>query len=247
MNPVKLARQGLIREAFDAVLDESQQKTPAKVARTNPKLAFEMVLAMEHDSPEALKEYLKEHPNADKSNHTVKKQDESAKKQDEKEGGKSSIKDLKPNGSRDERGDYTKALSDATHEATKKLEDLGDVVKDYDPDKFEAVAKSIGSELDKMAEVAKNALDNPMKASGFEEGYKKVMDAVSEAQSILSDHGDFMGMTAIVNALDPDTKQENYDDEAVVEKFKKALEEIGEALEESRDSWESAYRSYWGD
>jgi len=34
--------------------------------------------AMEHDSPEALKKYLKEHPDADKSKHTVKKQEEDA-------------------------------------------------------------------------------------------------------------------------------------------------------------------------
>jgi hypothetical protein len=39
-------------------------------------------LAMEHDTPEALKKYLKEHPDADKSKHTVKKQE------DKDEGGK---------------------------------------------------------------------------------------------------------------------------------------------------------------
>lgn len=42
-------------------------------------VAFEEALAvrfaMEHDSPEALKKYLQEHPGADKSNHTVKKKD----------------------------------------------------------------------------------------------------------------------------------------------------------------------------
>lgn len=33
--------------------------------------------AMEHDSPEALKKYLHDHPGADKSKHKVKKQEES--------------------------------------------------------------------------------------------------------------------------------------------------------------------------
>jgi cytochrome oxidase Cu insertion factor (SCO1/SenC/PrrC family) len=32
--------------------------------------------AMEHDTPEALKAYLKEHPDADKSKHSVKKQED---------------------------------------------------------------------------------------------------------------------------------------------------------------------------
>jgi len=36
--------------------------------------------AMEHDSPDALKEYLKEHPGADRKNHKVKKVPDAAKK-----------------------------------------------------------------------------------------------------------------------------------------------------------------------
>jgi len=40
--------------------------------------------SMEHDSPEALKQYLKDHPDADKSKHTVKKDDGGEKKDEGK-------------------------------------------------------------------------------------------------------------------------------------------------------------------
>ena len=40
------------------------------------RVASRFVEAMEHDSPEALKQYLKDHPNADKSKHKVKKDEE---------------------------------------------------------------------------------------------------------------------------------------------------------------------------
>lgn len=42
-------------------------------------------VSMEHDSPEALAKYLKEHPNADKANHTVKKPEKEEKGKDEGE------------------------------------------------------------------------------------------------------------------------------------------------------------------
>ena len=38
-----------------------------------------IVMAMEHDSPEALRKYLHDHPDADKSKHTVKKDDEKSR------------------------------------------------------------------------------------------------------------------------------------------------------------------------
>lgn len=45
------------------------------------------IVSMEHDSPEALKKYLKDHPNADKANHTVKKDEGGASKsKDDKAG-----------------------------------------------------------------------------------------------------------------------------------------------------------------
>lgn len=42
--------------------------------------------ATEHDSPEALKKYLHEHPDADKSKHTVKKDKSESKDEDEEFG-----------------------------------------------------------------------------------------------------------------------------------------------------------------
>lgn len=49
------------------------------------RVASRFTEAMEHSSPEAMKEYLKEHPNADKSKHTVKK-DKEEKGKDDTEG-----------------------------------------------------------------------------------------------------------------------------------------------------------------
>lgn len=57
------------------------------------RVASRFVEAMEHDSPEALKKYLKDHPNADPKNHTVKKHDE--EKGGDDEGGKADVSDVK--------------------------------------------------------------------------------------------------------------------------------------------------------
>lgn len=60
------------------------------------KTAFENALlnrtAMEHDTPEAMAKYLKEHPDADRSNHTVKKPEAKAEKKEEKSEAKPAAK-----------------------------------------------------------------------------------------------------------------------------------------------------------
>ena len=70
----------------------SLRKELIKLAHSNPEFRADLLplikSAMEHDSPEALKQYLKDHPNADKKNHTVKKQEKS-----EKSKGKMSVKE----------------------------------------------------------------------------------------------------------------------------------------------------------
>jgi len=59
-----------------------------RVAHDNPETRADLLPiikeAMEHNSPEALKKYLHEHPKADKSKHTVKKQDGESKKDEKK-------------------------------------------------------------------------------------------------------------------------------------------------------------------
>jgi len=39
------------------------------------KVASRYLFAMEHPTPEAMKQYLKDHPNADPANHSVKKEE----------------------------------------------------------------------------------------------------------------------------------------------------------------------------
>jgi DNA-binding ferritin-like protein len=74
-----------------------KQRTKTREANMFPKTALEafqhelmtrrvasrFVEAMEHATPEALGKYLKDHPNADKSKHTVKKKDEGGKSKSE--------------------------------------------------------------------------------------------------------------------------------------------------------------------
>ena len=51
------------------------------------KVLYEISLfkrAMEHSSPEALKQYLKDHPGADPDKHTVREKEEKSEKQDSK-------------------------------------------------------------------------------------------------------------------------------------------------------------------
>lgn len=52
------------------------------------RVASRYVLGMEFDTEEALQKYLKEHPDADKSKHTVKKEDTEKKEDDADKGGK---------------------------------------------------------------------------------------------------------------------------------------------------------------
>ena len=63
--------------------NESLRLSLTKLAYENPSLRSAILplvkSAMEHSSPEARKQYLKDHPNADPKNHTVKKQDSDSK------------------------------------------------------------------------------------------------------------------------------------------------------------------------
>lgn len=89
---IELARRGHIKQAFEAILGEST--SPVGLARQGrSKEAFEAVLAMEHSSPEELKQYLHDHPNADKSKHYIKEQSRDKPKDDEKGKGEDKPKD----------------------------------------------------------------------------------------------------------------------------------------------------------
>lgn len=73
--------QSLLEPAMN--LAATDRKTLIRIASALPKgsrqrraiLGGLQKVGLEHDSPEALKKYLKDHPNADKSKHTVKKND----------------------------------------------------------------------------------------------------------------------------------------------------------------------------
>jgi hypothetical protein len=81
-------------------------------------------VGMEHDTPEAMKEYLKDHPGADKSNHTVKKQDDGGEKKPE---------------SKSEEGGKKEESKGKGNSLTRKLDRLYD---DPDPDEVGALLKA---------------------------------------------------------------------------------------------------------
>ena len=68
----KKLRSNLIRVASELPKGSDERKKVLALIKES----------MEHDSPEALKKYLKDHPDADKSKHTVKKDDGGEKKDD---------------------------------------------------------------------------------------------------------------------------------------------------------------------
>lgn len=81
----KLALRVLTRFASDCGCGELHFEDPAesKSAGVAIRVAARFQQAMEFDSPEALKKYLHDHPDADKSKHTVKKPEQGAPKGDQ--------------------------------------------------------------------------------------------------------------------------------------------------------------------
>ena len=131
-------------------------------------------VAMEHASPEALKTYLKEHPNADPKNHTVKKQETNGKKDQEAETTVDNImgrsqgnyfKKLDPEGFRD--------LSEALSKGGPAVQDSLDVASAMD-DKQQKVFVQALKNKKSPYEAAAEALgkDNP-ELKDREENLKK--------------------------------------------------------------------------
>lgn len=83
--------------------------------------------AMEHDSPEALKKYFREHPGADKSNHRVKKQEGAGKSPRSKEPD-SSLADAEAARSKT-RSEASSKEFDELKSLQKKVEDASDSAK----------------------------------------------------------------------------------------------------------------------
>lgn len=110
---------------------------------------------MEHDSPEAQAKYLKDHPNADKANHTVKKTDKG-------EGGKKDEpKGEKDKGKKDEGG-----KDDMTPKPGKKEQEMGGEIQQWQGPGTPAI-NSVGSYLTGGHPVSKS----------------KVRDAIKELES----------------------------------------------------------------
>lgn len=95
---VKLAKENLSLRGYLLPLvtgktanDDGLRLALTKLAYENPSLRSSVLplvkSAMEHNSPEALKQYLKDHPNADKKNHSLKSKEKS-ENGGEKGGGK---------------------------------------------------------------------------------------------------------------------------------------------------------------
>lgn len=87
---LRIASTAELQSELRSLLEYSRSHRPSRLRLARQLLALSERVSMEFDSPAALKKYLKEHPDADRSSHTVKKQ-----KSDEADSGKSPADDPK--------------------------------------------------------------------------------------------------------------------------------------------------------
>lgn len=135
-------------------------------------------LAMEHSSPEARKDYLREHPNADPKNHTVKK---------DEGGGKSKDKDgLSPD---------AKEFYRHSQNGEKSIKSISRLTKQLDNvrgEKAQEVFKKVVGESKKLVNEASKVLDKlkGMKGDWAADEHKTMQATIREMESALEDHGD---------------------------------------------------------
>jgi hypothetical protein len=108
-----------------------------RVASSNPELAYDLMrIAMEFPTEKALAKYLKTHPNADKSNHSVKKKEEK----------RESTPYVPP----------SKEYGDSGFKRNKHLtEGLGENPWDWDSGEVNKVHKKLNKMVDDLAEKAR--------------------------------------------------------------------------------------------
>lgn len=71
----RIANTTELQHELEGLLDYAQTYRPSRMKLARQMFALSERISTEFESPAALKKYLKEHPDADPSNHTVKKQE----------------------------------------------------------------------------------------------------------------------------------------------------------------------------
>lgn len=172
--------------------------------------------AMEHTSPEALKEYLKEHPNADPKNHTVKKAPEKA----ETSGGEGWKSDPKVQKASKEREKAEKELKEFDEIFPKQKAELDKLTPEFEKLREKAYARGyIGSD---SGELSKNDI-------------KRLKEFSVDSEDLVSD---YLFLKKEV-AKGPPPKGAR---DLIVERIQKATEEEEEAIEAYEE--EAANASY---
>jgi hypothetical protein len=151
--------------------------------------------AMEHDSPEALKKYLHDHPDADKSNHTVKKPSQGADMGKEVADLDGLTKGLKssdlPNNVADQAKFVAKQVKDL-NKATLKLEEAAESVED--DHQYNAVKQALSELFKSVGEGPKSGTDRSLPKGWigpkeYADWSKKVRTEFKAVDALLKKHG----------------------------------------------------------
>lgn len=113
----KIATTTELQHELRQLIDYARSHQPSRVRLAKVLRDISVRVAMEHATPEALKSYLRDHPGADKGNHTVKKHD-STGRADGPDSGSISSKEVS---SAIEAGTKSLKLNPATHKGLRDL------------------------------------------------------------------------------------------------------------------------------
>ena len=94
----KIATTTELQHELRQLIDYARSARPSRTVLATELRDLSTRVAIEFSSPAALKQYIKDHPGADKSKHTVKKQEKPKKERSELDDMKDALKDPKANG-----------------------------------------------------------------------------------------------------------------------------------------------------